>query len=155
MTCGVSVLAGFDPATVPSQTLTHLNYPVDSQPLGAEQALGLIPLPYGYPRLPFEPSGAPGALSALGAAALSAYMPANALNFNTAGFAKVIGYLAMAGDYCLKTYTLNTAGQLVGSPTCISGRGSCSSWFKVSPSTPYVAGENTYVLAMPNRRCGS
>jgi hypothetical protein len=146
-----ALLAGFDPATVPNQTITPLAYPGDANPTAGEFATILIPSPYNYFHLLTPTMGSPMSQPTLGAAAISAYNPNLFVqDFGTSGMGKVEGFISMAGDYCLKTYTINAAGQFIGSPTCVSGRGSCASWFKVTPPSPYVPGQNTYVLAVPS-----
>jgi hypothetical protein len=151
-----ALLAGFDPATVPNQTITPLAYPADGNPTAGMFATILIPSPYNYPHLLTPTMGSPMSQPTLGAAAISAYNPNLFVqDFGTSGMGKVEGFISMAGDYCLKTYTINPAGQLIGSPTCASGRGTCSSWFKVTPPSPYVPGQNTYIVALPNCQCGN
>jgi hypothetical protein len=154
-----ALIAGFDPATVGNQTFTGLAYPADPNPEGGVLATQAIGSPYNYP---YGNTGAPAYQPTLGAAAIAAYAPATQFlqSFNSAGFGKIVSFLAMAGDYCLKTYALapdatDKGEHFVGPPTCVSGRGSCASWFEVTPPTPFVPNENTYVLAVPNCQCGS
>ncbi|HXD00257.1 MAG TPA: hypothetical protein VN048_13025 [Verrucomicrobiae bacterium] len=151
-----ALLAGFNPDVVPINTITPLAYSADGNPTAGEFATILVPAPYNYPHLLTPTMGSPMSQPTLGAAAISAYNPNLFVqDFGTSGMGKVEGFISMAGDYCLKTYSIDPAGQFIGSPTCVSGRGSCSSWFKVTPPAPYVPGQNTYVLAVPNCQCGN
>jgi hypothetical protein len=152
-----SLIDGFDPSSVPNQTITALAYPTDGNPTAGCFATFFPPGRYAYPQLGHSTFGTPMPAPTLGAAAIAGYAPANQFlqSFGTAGFGKIVGYLAMAGDYCLKTYTVDAGGQFIGSPTCLSGRGSCSSWFRVAPPAPYATGRNTYVVAVPNCQCGN
>jgi hypothetical protein len=163
-----ALIEGFDPATVPNQTFTQLAYTklgddgTDEGLLSALFAMELIPSPYGYAPL-IGNFQIPYALGRLGAAALAAYNTGRPeISGEPPGFAKVVGFISMAGAYCLKTYTVvdpatenDPSTTPIGLPTCVNGSGSCAQFFKVSPPTPYVVGQNTCVILTPNGRCGS
>jgi hypothetical protein len=161
-----ALLATFDPATVPNDTFSELaylaqgdngtNYGLGDGLIAAIDALSGIPAPYGYP--PIIDFSGPSPLNNLGAAALAAYSPGVSGVFGTIiapGLVKVIGYISMAGLYCLKSYTIDPAGNPIGTPTCIQGTGGCGSFFKVVAPSPFVLGQETYVVAVPNGRCES
>ncbi len=152
-----ALLDGFNPDLVPNQTITPLAYPTESNSdAGILAVVDLVP--NSYPILITPTYGSPMPQPSLAAAAISAYNP-NIFpqDFGTSGMGKVISFLTMAGAYCLKTFTVTLDDQgehLIGTPACVSGRGSCSQWFKVTPPSPIVPGKNTYVMAVPNCRCG-
>lgn len=157
-----ALLGQVDPDLLAIQTLTVIAYAADNVPLGGSQAARLIPGGYAAisaGNVPFNPiplTGSPASVSqpTLGPAAFSAYNPNLFLpDFGNAGMCKMVGWLAMAGDYCLKTFTVSQSGTPVGQPLCVNGRGTCSNWFKVTPPSPLVPGQETYVVAVPNSQC--
>jgi hypothetical protein len=155
-----ALIAQIDPDDYPVQTLTPIAYSADPNPAGASAAMAFIPAPYNYPFMnspPFVEFGVSYPVGSLAAAAISAYNPlrrnGGASPLSNPGMMKLAGWLAMAGDYCLKTYTATYGGTIdAASPPCVSGRGTCSSWFFVqaSPATP---GGNSFVAAIPNCQC--
>jgi hypothetical protein len=150
-----ALIDAVDLTTVPAQSLELLAYDTDPGPLGGTLASVLIPAAYNYPIIATgnPPYGTAIATPGLGAAAFAAYNPGFETSFGLAGMCKLVGWLAMAGDYCLRTFTVDNQQQPIGQPTCVSGRGSCGTWFRVAPPSPVVAGQNTYVLAVPNSQC--
>lgn len=68
------------------------------------------------------------------------------------GYLKLIGYVAMAGSYCLKTTILDWNMNVLNTK-CQSGTGSCASASKITPP-PLTVGQNAYTLFEPNCQCG-
>ncbi len=149
-----ALLGNFDPATVPNKTFTEIAYsaegPGDSL-FVAIQAMQAFP--GGYPPLISFNENVP--LQNLGDAALAGYVPIFPGFSTQPAMVKIWGFISMAGTYCLRTYAIDAGGNPVGSPTCIQGSGNCGSFFKVTPPSPFVYGQNTYVVVVPNCRCGS
>jgi hypothetical protein len=88
------------------------------------------------------------------AAAYSAYLPGlvSPSEWFANSSVKAVGYVGMAGNYCLKTFVLDDQ-QNVLDESCQSGIGSCAGSFKVTP--PAVNPENnTYIVLTPNCQCG-
>jgi len=146
-----ALLAGFDPASVANQTITSLVYPADPNPTAGEFATLFAPAPYNYPQVLVGNPAAP----TLGALAITGYALAGQFvqSFFTAGMGKVEGWFAMAGEYALVNYILNSVtGQPIGRPTCVAGRGGCSTWVNIGP-LQYVPGQATYTVLNPNTTC--
>ncbi len=104
-----ALIATVDHTKYPVQTLTPIAYPVDGNPAGASAAMALIPEPYNYPFMDSPPfvsfAGVSYLVPTLAAAAISAYNPTNTGASNGLagpGMIKLVGWLAMAGDYCLE-----------------------------------------------------
>jgi hypothetical protein len=67
-------------------------------------------------------------------------------------FLKLVGWFALQGNYCEKTFYVDPAAAPVGTPGCVSGSGGCSGSIRIDPP-PYMAGENAYKLIVPNCQC--
>jgi hypothetical protein len=67
------------------------------------------------------------------------------------GYMKTIGHVAMAGNYCQKTFFVDANGDVLDQ-NCVSGVGSCKNPFIVQPPG-LVPGKNAYVLIVPNCVC--
>jgi hypothetical protein len=108
------------------------------------------------PQYTYGPSQFPGPVSIpqLGAAAWSVLVPEPVGNTTWIPnvYAKAIGYFAMAGNYCEKTFLLDYNGAPL-SNSCSSGVGTCAGEFLVKPP-PLTDRENAYVLIVPNCVCG-
>lgn len=91
----------------------------------------------------------------LNAAAWSIYAPGFVFSDDwfPNGCWKLISYVAMAGNYCKKTITLDYA-QNVLNQVCASGQGDCRSPFKIAEPSGITPGQNSYVLIQPNCQCG-
>ena len=98
--------------------------------------------------------GGPIPIPQLKAAALAAYAPGGVGPYDwfPNSYLKMIGYVAMAGNYCQKTFIIDYH-QTVLDEQCQSGTGSCASTFKVTPPA-ITPGRNAYVLIVPNCQCG-
>jgi hypothetical protein len=96
----------------------------------------------------------PAAMAALNSAAWYAYTYGEVSNgeWFPNGYMKCIGYVAMAGNYCEKTFIIDP-GFNVLNETCASGVGSCSNEFTVTPPA-LTPGQNAYVTITPNCQCG-
>jgi hypothetical protein len=107
------------------------------------------------PQVTYNLTGAPGPIAVpnLNAAAWCIYAPGSvsSQNFFPNGYSKLIGYIAMAGNYCQKTYYLDYNLNLLNQ-NCVSGIGSCAAPFKVTPP-PITPGTDAYVLIVPNCQC--
>lgn len=101
-------------------------------------------------------SGSPAPAPQLNAAAWSVYAPGFVFddNWYPNGYSKLIGHIAMAGNYCQKIFTIDYNQNLLNEQ-CVSGTGSCSSAFKVSSPIEITPGQNSYVLIQPNCQCGT
>ncbi|HEX3800768.1 MAG TPA: hypothetical protein VH413_18890 [Verrucomicrobiae bacterium] len=108
------------------------------------------------PQYTYGPSQFPGPVSIpqLGAAAWSVLVPEPVGNTTWIPnvYAKAVGYFAMAGNYCEKTFLLDYNGAPL-SNSCSSGVGTCAGEFMVQPP-PLTDSENAYVLIVPNCVCG-
>jgi hypothetical protein len=142
-----ALIHAIDPATVDWFTLVHTD--------GGNQTFGdptqLLPAQYMYGSI-FGPTPLP--IPTLGAAAWYALLfgPVGGGNFLPNVYTKAIGYFAMAGNYCEKTFNIDDSGNLLASG-CVSGVGNCASEFLVTPPSPN-AQTNAYVLIQPNCVCG-
>jgi hypothetical protein len=102
-----------------------------------------------------QDNSGPAAMTQLNSAAWYAY----ALGLVTAsfwqpnGYMKTIGHVAMAGNYCRKTFVFDPSFNVLNQ-NCLSGIGSCASTFIVTPP-PLVAGQNAVVLIVPNCQCNA
>jgi hypothetical protein len=65
---------------------------------------------------------------------------------------KLVGNLALPGNYCKKTFFLDITGHPLDQ-RCDSGIGSCASPFEVDPA-PMEINRNNYALIQPNCVCG-
>jgi hypothetical protein len=151
-----ALLSSVSVAQMPWNTLQVAVGSDEGLPIGPYTPVGdltaLLP-----PQTIYDLSGAPGpiAVPQLHAAAWYVYAPGlvSSQNFFPNGYSKLIGYIAMAGNYCQKNFFIDY-DQNVLDQTCQNGVGSCSNPFKITPP-PLVVGRDTYVLVMPNCRCGS
>lgn len=142
-------------AKMPWNTIQVVSANEVSAPLGSYSPTGdltlLLP-----PQVTYRGifAGGPVPVPQLNAAAWYVYAPGfvSAENWFPNGYAKLIGYIAMAGNYCQKTYVIDYNQNLL-LEKCLSGTGSCATPFKVIPP-PLVPGEDAYVLIIPNCQCG-
>jgi hypothetical protein len=111
----------------------------------------LLPAQYMYGGLQIP---GPVAIPTLRAGAWSALLPGPVgdESWQPNIYAKAVGYFAMAGNYCRKTFLVDYIPNPI-SNSCASGRGSCGNEFKVEPPTP-TDNVNSYVLVVPNCVCG-
>ena len=148
-----TLLAVVDPSTVPPMNLLQVTAPGDNMFGALDMGLAAIPNSYLYSTL-----GQAGLSHQpiLKAAALTAYLPVESTQLIpglAVGLLKLASMMAMAGNYCQKTFTLDYNVQPVGTPQCVSGVGTCNGWFTV-PAPPLEPGRNAYKLVVPNCRCG-
>ncbi|HZV36156.1 MAG TPA: hypothetical protein VFB72_16385 [Verrucomicrobiae bacterium] len=96
----------------------------------------------------------PNTIPNLNAAAWAIFAPGlvSSQNFFPNGYQKLIGYIAMAGNYCQRNFFIDYNQNLLNQ-NCVSGSGACNAPFKVTPP-PITPGENAYVLIVPNCQCG-
>ena len=115
--------------------------------------MDLLPAQVTYPGI-IVPG--PNTINSLNAAAWAIWAPGlvSSQNYFPNGYSKLIGYIAMAGNYCQKTYFIDL-NQSPTNQTCQSGIGSCASPFKVTPPPISPGANNAYVLVIPNCQCGS
>jgi hypothetical protein len=106
---------------------------------GSDAAVAFGPIPYAAIK------SAAFAVYALGYVGATSWFPN--------GCIKLKSVIAMAGNYCEKTFAidddLNGLGQ-----TCQSGQGQCSAPFNVNPG-PLSLSQNSYTLIVPNCQCES
>ncbi len=142
-----ALINAIDPATVDWFTLVH----TDGGNPGPGDPTTLLPAQYMYGSI-FGPTPYP--IPTLGAAAWEALLFGNVGggNFQSNAYTKAIGYFAMAGNYCEKTFNIDDSCNLLASG-CVSGVGNCASEFLVTPP-PINDQTNAYVLIQPNCACG-
>ena len=151
-----ALLASVSVAAMPWNTIQVVRANEVSFPLGPYAPSGdltqLLPPQVTYANIY---TGAPVPAPQLNAAAWTIYAPGYVFddNWNPNGYAKLIGYVAMAGNNCQKTFRIDYSQKLL-SENCVTGIGSCSSPFKVCPPTLIVPGQNAYVIIQPNCQCG-
>ncbi len=166
-----ALIDAIDPTTLPWGTVTPVWYPdIESGDpfggIGAAQAASVLDqfIPNTPPGVGVLPSRiAPPSVFAQSPAPFTsaagyAYAPNPAGTVPTwdvpAGYAKWVGFVKMAGKYCRRTFLIDLNLQPVGTPQCISGRGSCAVAFRVNPPVPApVIGQNAYVIVTPNCQC--
>jgi len=157
-----ALINGMDPAAMPWMTARYAQNEEISPPLGPYTPLGDLTqsLPTGTIGFFFNGSG-PIPVPKLGAAAWQVFTPGfvGAGNWFPNGYLKAIGYVAMAGNYCKKTFLIDY-NQNPLNQFCVSGHGSCADPFKLTPppldpgELPLAPGKNAYIEVVPNCQCG-
>jgi hypothetical protein len=146
-----ALIAGVDVASVPWNTLTK-NAAADIGSTLTDVNV-LIPPEWTYLGYLNGPRTFTTAVPLL-AAAYSAFEPGlvSAGDWFANSSVKVVGYISMAGNYCLNTFTLDDELNVLDE-TCQSGIGACSASSKITPP-PVNPETNAYILFTPNCQCG-
>ena len=147
-----ALIAGVNPDSQPWNTFQYVG---SANPFGPytpnSDPRSMLPGEVNYYYLPRGGISSPENFSA---AAWSVFAPGFVFgdNWFENGGMKMIGYVAMAGNYCEKTFLIDNNQNLLDE-NCESGAGSCSATFEVT-APPLTPGQNAYVVIVPNCQCG-